>query len=360
MKYIVFTILVIIFINSSTKSFEEEIIITKKIILQENLQHAVDLQEVSFFSDSSFVASSHPSRYPQVIHYNKDGLQINVISKRGRGPFEFMRPTNVQVCNDQIYVWDHQLSKLMIFERNGEGIKESIIMENNSASMALDCKENIIAYFTRRSVPLNFVRIINYEEDIFIKDVGSQTIEHELMTTRVDFHFNMYMNYPNLYYGSPIRDEIVVYNILSDSEKNISLNDDDFYLGPNRYETRDQVNQDIRNAIRMPYIYSQFKGVYELTDFIVGITEVGLYNPENIGILTGNEYNYEEDNPRRLNLFVYDKNMNFIKKIKMNKEIHEEVGLKIVSSFGNSLVFYRAVSDADEVQHTLYFSKITM
>jgi hypothetical protein len=59
---------------------------------------------------------------PGVRIYSEDGDFRRVVGRRGRGPGEFERPYRIAVRGDKFIVYDHQLSRLAMFDSTGRHI----------------------------------------------------------------------------------------------------------------------------------------------------------------------------------------------------------------------------------------------
>jgi len=73
-----------------------------------------DIQDLDVTSDGRIVALDAEAHHVKVLR--PDGSLIDTLGRRGQGPGEFQRPTNIAVARgDSLYVFDTQINRLTVF-----------------------------------------------------------------------------------------------------------------------------------------------------------------------------------------------------------------------------------------------------
>jgi hypothetical protein len=90
--------------------------------LNEDLFLFGNIESFNFIDDEHFVVTT--SKPSDVIIFNKNGQQVKKIGNIGRGPFEYQKPKITRVYNNKIFVWDDDFLKLIVYDKDGNSIKE--------------------------------------------------------------------------------------------------------------------------------------------------------------------------------------------------------------------------------------------
>ena len=93
----------------------DELTLTKDLQVSETEHYFFgDIQDLDVTSEGRIVALDAEAHHVKVLR--PDGSLIDTLGRRGRGPGEFQRPTNVVVARgDSIYVFDNQVNRLTVF-----------------------------------------------------------------------------------------------------------------------------------------------------------------------------------------------------------------------------------------------------
>lgn len=93
---------------------EKSIPIDNQLLLSSSLEYAV-------FEDGFFILDKSQKR---IFKIDKNGEHISTFGKEGRGPSEFTQPSAIHLKQDNLFIFDPGLNKILIFDLNGELIKE--------------------------------------------------------------------------------------------------------------------------------------------------------------------------------------------------------------------------------------------
>ncbi len=79
----------------------------------------------------------------KIILLNKEDKIIKIINKIGKGPGEFLQPSEINLLGDNIYITDLSLNKVSIYNRNGIWVNDVVIRDTRLFT-ALPLNENEI------------------------------------------------------------------------------------------------------------------------------------------------------------------------------------------------------------------------
>lgn len=122
-------------------SLEEELSIgeavgREKYMFSEIRSIAVDENERIYVADS---------KEAHIKIFDKNGVYVKTIGKKGQGPGEIGRPRNIYItCQQQIMVVDSSNSRLTYYSLDGEFIKDISIAETRLMTTKIDSQGNII------------------------------------------------------------------------------------------------------------------------------------------------------------------------------------------------------------------------
>ena len=100
------------------KVAEKEILLQPVCSLEENLTLQGEPYSMDMAPDGSFVVSD----LTNVVGYDPAGHQVFAWSKKGRGPYEYAECRRVRLSGDTVYVWDSGSSRLLAYDRAGNGL----------------------------------------------------------------------------------------------------------------------------------------------------------------------------------------------------------------------------------------------
>ncbi len=152
-----------------------------------------------------FVADSGNQR---VQKYDKDGNYLQTIGRKGEGPGEFMRPSDVFLDGEgRIYV--RELQKMHVFDPQGNSIKD-INLQAYIMEFTLGADGNILAYgLVRAEQGQNHAALILDQEGMIIKTLAE--FPGMRIVFRGDSAFSLSHDYSPRLGFSPVQQTGVVY-----------------------------------------------------------------------------------------------------------------------------------------------------
>lgn len=169
-------------------------------VLEENLE-TIGLVESFSMGDPFSVVSTGD----KIIVFNKQGQQETVISKTGRGPFEYVTASIVRHYGDRIYVWCAYSLRFIVYNMNGEGIIEC--RYDSAISDFIPDGDNLYIYTAGRRVE-HMIDVLNIASGEIVDSIGSPSKEHEVLLMQASSApFALYKD--NLYFMP--KDSLVVY-----------------------------------------------------------------------------------------------------------------------------------------------------
>lgn len=131
-------------------------------------------------NDSSLLIST--TTPPQVFVFNRNGNQALKVGKIGKGPNEYLSPSIVKYSQDEIYVWCSKQLRLIVFDINGEAIKQ---YDFDKAVKDFVIFKNYVCFYTVGGLNESLITIFDLSQGQFInKAFGSLTKEHEILNMR--------------------------------------------------------------------------------------------------------------------------------------------------------------------------------
>lgn len=92
------------------------------LTFNENIDLIGGIHTLNFIDDDTLVVSTvNPTN---IYLYSSKGNQIKKIGKLGNGPGEFMSPNLIKIFDNQIYIWDSDNLKLVIYNKSGDYISQ--------------------------------------------------------------------------------------------------------------------------------------------------------------------------------------------------------------------------------------------
>ena len=97
---------------------EKEMQLRTVCTLEENLTLLGMPYSMDMAPDGSFVVSD----LTNIVGYDPTGRQVFAWSKKGRGPYEYNECQMVRLLGDTVYVWDAATTRLLAYDRDGNGL----------------------------------------------------------------------------------------------------------------------------------------------------------------------------------------------------------------------------------------------
>lgn len=100
------------------KVAEKELQLRPVCTLEENLTLLGMPYSMDMAPDGSFVVTD----LTNIVGYDPAGHQVFAWSKKGRGPYEYAECHRVRLLGDTVYAWDASSTKLIAYDRDGNGL----------------------------------------------------------------------------------------------------------------------------------------------------------------------------------------------------------------------------------------------
>lgn len=340
-KFFIFLIIYNVTISCANKSADTAPKETNQIhneeisILDENLFLMGQIESFDFINNTQFVVTTKaPSK---IIVFDRNGQQVKEIGTQGRGPYEYQSPTIVRANNDRIYVWDAGQLKLIVYDLFGNPLQEY----NEFAVAVKDfrVRENFVSfYFAGGSSDL--LGIYDLNENQFIFKGGAITEEHLLL------------NFNNNAGGMAFFREGLAF--LSADDLNLqyldfkefdqqsltSLNDRDFTVN-NVDDHSEMTNSDFNMVIEYLMENSYITGLYNLDDKLILKAEVGRFKKID---------NVNDASERFKKYYILNEDFELTKIVKVDYNFNENDNL--TSSYNGNLYNIK-FKDKDDFRYTL-------
>jgi len=263
-----------------------------------------------------------------VIEYDLEGNQKSIISKNGRGPFEYLRPDELRLTGDTLSVWDSSLLKLLRFDSTG-----SPISEISGIKQALQDYIIVGDYFIRYKpggFDKNIISVHKIEGTTFKQknQFGNSSDQHEKLlryagTAPLASKDNI------IYFGEADKTVIHSYDLESGEEKSIRFFDKNFKVDESNFLTRERNREADYKWRSFIFTNSRFKSIYTLDKFIIA------------EIQNGN--NFTGTRETLFHIFNYD--LEELDVIRLSHQNMFELGNGAIYASGNEILFYNDYPD---------------
>lgn len=303
----------------------------------ENTDLIGGIHTLSFINEDTLVVSTvNPAN---IYIYSSNGNQIKKIGKLGNGPGEFMSPNIIKVFDNQIYVWDSDNLKLIIYNKNGDYVSQY----GNFAKAIKDfvIYDNFICFYYAGGHS-NIIGIYDLPNQKFIHQGIKASQEHILLNVNncaggliIDENFLVYFS----------ADELTLNSLnLNDFESiNKTILDNEFKVASIQ-SANDIINNSPNKMIEYLMENSFVRDVYQTDKEYIIHYEIG-------------SINYNEDNSfnnsERKNkfLFINKKTYNLESYYYENHEFMSNCGY---FNFNNKLYKLDSTEDKNSYKYSLY------
>ena len=122
LKKIQIILLGVITITTNVRSQSNFNIELDKIIISDSLNFISSIQDLGVIDESTLILLAPDTK--GVYKFDINNSIGEVISRRGRGPFEYISPNIIFMDQNTYWIWDSSLMKLIEFDLEGNGIRE--------------------------------------------------------------------------------------------------------------------------------------------------------------------------------------------------------------------------------------------
>lgn len=146
--------------------------------LKENINFLNNtINDFSILSDSLFVITNGKNVYI----YDFNGKQIKSIGAYGKGPSEYISANQLFISNDYIYIWCSTLLKLILYDKNGNYVKEYKEFGFAIQKFVVLNEKYIYFYISGNSENDKNIKIYDILQNKFINEFGTITEEDKLL-----------------------------------------------------------------------------------------------------------------------------------------------------------------------------------
>jgi len=275
------------------------------ILLHENIDIVGNIENADVTSDGNIVIFG--LKPPQFSLFARNGEQITLIGREGRGPFEYSQPSMIRYYDGQIYIYDASKLGFIIFNEQGEPLREELnIIRGGVRDVAISPEGY---YFRLTGIKPNEIALYKPETDEIITIHKFQEREKENDMLSMLFDSGKIAKHENkLYFANVAINKVYIYNIDNDAIESVEIPDKDFSVPDLDFEIRSA--QDLKRAEEYIFNNSRVRAIYTLSDFWIAEIENGRHI----------------NRTRTTKLFVYDYDNNLIDTIVLDPAFRKHSG----------------------------------
>lgn len=176
--------------------------------LKDNIELIGNIESLSV-TDSMYVVSTGD----HIIIFNSVGEQETIIDRKGRGRYEYVDASIVRQYDDCLYVWCPYLLKFIVFDSNGNGIREC--QYNSAISDFIPHGDNVYIY-TRGLREDHIIDVLNFSSGEVLDSLVNTSSGHRALLSQTS-KSPIDIEGKSLYFMP--KDSLVVYRYNIDSSK---------------------------------------------------------------------------------------------------------------------------------------------
>ncbi len=262
--------------------------------LKSNIKFFGEISSMDFVDSTSFIiASKKPA---DIFRLGTDGLQVNEIGRYGKGPFEYISPSIVKVCNGNVYVWCEQTLKLIIYEPNGTGIREYTNFKK--AIKTFEVYANYVVFYVSGGFKESLIEILDLDRNEIVYRSGTPSEEH-LLLSLLEQAGGMAVSDSLLYYVVPDNLSYNVIDLNNFSSEKVEVDDKEFFVTKLNENANYIINKNRDKAFDYLWHNSCVTDICVTDGIICLIAELGDY------IIDKGNFDYSE---RYCAFYFFDKN----------------------------------------------------
>ncbi len=331
---------------SETEDNIVDVNIREHVKLEENLQLLTRVDRAAFFNDSLFGISSSADG---LLYLYKNGRQISQIGSNGKGPNEYETPQALHIYRDLFYAWDQGNLKFIVFNENAEPVDEFAGFGRQVKDFCVT--DDFIAIYQSNGV----IQIHNKKDNSVIYKSDEPDIDDSVLLF-MDSNGRIACNNDSVIYGYPSKLEMYKYHISENKVETTKIEDEKFRVSSTGWNSVAEVNRNIEKVNEYLFSNSSFIGFYSLDDYVIGVADIGKFDPADLAPSFNLNYSFSEKDKRRKHFYVFDNKLNYLDRIVFKPDVHERIGNQILGAYGNSVYFLKEDVDSREssVIRTLY------
>jgi len=279
---------------------------TEEITLQEYLNLVGDILGADVTTEGYIALLS---RNPMQIYlYNRNGEQIRLIGREGRGPFEYAQASTIRYFNEKIYIYDGSKIGFIIFNDIGEPLREVSGNLRGGVRDFIISTEGYIVRLTGKTP--NEIAVYKPELDNLISIHKFYEKEKENDMLSMLFDSGKIAEHGNkIYFANVAVRKAYVYDISDGTIDSVDIPDTDFFVPDLDFEIRSI--QDLKRAEEYILNNSRVRAMYTMRDYWI------------VEIENGKQTN----RTRTTKLFIYDYSNNLIDTIVLDHRFRKRFGL---------------------------------
>ena len=215
-------------------------------------------------SNNFVLITDQPS---SVIRYSSNGLQIQIIGKKGRGPFEYEQPVKLFCDEDAIYFRDGITSKYLSFDSNDNGLWEKTVFPLAPGKFIINDNSLVLTHFVPQ-LHKDYLKIFDIDREEQIKSFG--------FTSNIDPLLGIYndsggltKHFDRIYFARP--SDTKLYYLQDESVDSVEFTDHDFDVR----KTNLTQNSDWNKVVDYISSNSRVAGLFPQNDYLIVQTEHG-------------------------------------------------------------------------------------
>jgi hypothetical protein len=288
-----------------------------KVKLKENKYQFTMVSDLAVGDQAFFISCSDP---PMVIKYNFGGKQIKKIGASGRGPFEYVSPSQIELKHGSLFVWDSSLLRLSIYSNRGKKIDEEAGLSQAIADFKVT--GNKIAFYFDGKRSSSYIKIYNLGDAQPIAKFGTRDAAHDLLMMYKGSGGLAFLDANELLYGSPSSANFHLVNLRTKKDSLLIINESKF-----KVQTVDipeyHSGKDLKEVTAYLFNNSRLSGIYVLKNYIIVELQVGK----------------TKDKTRADILYIYNKSLKKIGVVGLPFSFLEKYG-QIISAVHNNTIYY--------------------
>jgi hypothetical protein len=196
-------------VNDRQKEEQKSILFHYVCSLDERKTTIGRATSIDVASDGSFLVSNGSD----IIGYDSLGHQRFVWNKKGRGPNEYLVSQQVRAAESAVFVWDSGSTKLLAYDRNGNGLWT---YEYNSAICGFYPTDSSIYFYPCGRKWEYVVQELDIESMSVIHSFGSSSMSHKAFQS-MNSAVPLTIQDGTLYYMA--RDKLDLFQVESENER---------------------------------------------------------------------------------------------------------------------------------------------
>lgn len=201
-----------------------------------------------------------------VVQLYRNGV-LSKFGETGRGPFEYVNPSIIQIHEENVYVWDSSQLKFVVFDLNGNGIFESEPIKHSIQNFVVVDMDTLILY-TSSGFNEGLLGVYSLKSGE-IDYIGNSRTSEDHILALMSPSGGLHSIDSQIYYSYPSRPDIYVLNINGSMDMHLTVSSSRFVVEPFEGDFRLKMNTDRNALIQYVFNNSAVIGLYSFKDLLV-------------------------------------------------------------------------------------------